>query len=80
MIVRRPKLIKDPEGVTVTQEFAISPKMSIAAKGLYVYLLAMKDPTYVTVIGISLGLRERGENIWPAMKELVALGLVEGAR
>ena len=53
-------------------------EISLAAKGLLVYLLSMEDATHITIPAISVDLRETESNIRTAAIMLEAYGFIEG--
>lgn len=77
MIVRR-GIVPAGVAVTVRPEFAQSHRMTLEAKGLYLFLLTVKDPKYLTAAGISFKLMEPEPKVREVLKELAEMGYVEG--
>ena len=64
--------------VTVPRHIVTTPDISLAAKGLYAYLLSLENTEHVTLIAISFALRENVDDIRKAAVQLEALDYIEG--
>jgi hypothetical protein len=58
-------------------EVAQSTDISLAAKGLYAYILSMKAPQFLTISGAAMDLKETEAAIKAALLQLEAYGLVD---
>lgn len=73
-------ILKKNKFVIISAEVARTSEISIAAKGLYVYLCLFESLDHVTIKGISMDLRENELTIGNAMRELEAADYVDQVR
>jgi hypothetical protein len=78
LIVRR-GLVPEDGAVSVREDFAQSSKLTLEAKGLYLFLLTVKDPKYLTAAGIAFKLMESEEKVGEVLSELEEASLVAGS-
>jgi hypothetical protein len=78
LIVRK-ALVPEDGAVTVRADFAQSPKLTLEAKGLYLFLCTVKDPRYLNAAGIAFKLIEREEKVREVLGELEEASLVAGS-